>query len=216
MIEATLLSSVSQSAKTHEGQTPPKSSEARSIIRERLHKENSNGLQLPDDAGERQRSKSVNIQRQSSANSTAEMVARAVAVKRQLSSSTPEQERKIDAVVLGATGATGEAAGGEEGEQDLSSLQGGTTGSAILARLRQKKQVGSNGKEIGPDVGEDGGRKRGEGERSRPSSASRSRRKKTVERPVKSLDIASELETPPSAPEQQLQIPKVNITHGHV
>ena len=141
---------------------------------------------------------SFNLQRQSSntsTSSTAEMVTQAVAVKKQRLSSMAEEERKASSGVPG------------ESEGELSSLGGGTAGSTILAKLRQQKQAGKEREEGGK--GEEEEERKVEGGRDRPAFASRSqRRNKTVEKPVKSLGIASDPETTPS-PGHVPQLPMV-------
>ena len=109
------------------------------------------------------------------------MVARVVAARKSGSSSTVEE-------------GVGEGGGGVKREGE----GGGTTGSAILARLREGKRVEKER--------ENGEQEAAKMEKTNSASELRSqRRNKMVEKPVKSLGIASESEEEAtgSTPSQQ-------------
>lgn len=181
-----------ESAANHGEPSLTKSSETRNIFKELLQKENKSSLK-PIKTEEEDKG-AVSIQQKSSntpSGSSAALVAQAVATKKRLSSLTSEEEMKLPHV---------------QGNGELSSLHGATPGSNILAQLRQEKHVEM-------DHEEEKREERGLEEERAASSALRSRRRnKTVEKPVKSLGIASDPRTPPSHDHTpQLRIPMVSV-----
>lgn len=182
LIEATPPTSSVESATNHKNHSPTKSSETRNILKELLQRENK------PEKKEKVDDRTALIQQQSSDTSSASsaaLVAQAVATKEQVSS-----EEKMSPQV--------------QGNRELSSLHGGTAGSNILAELQDEKRVLKDKEEGRKEESE---KKEAEGERGTSSFASLSRRRnKTVEKPVKSLGIASD--PGPHAP--QPHIPMVH------
>lgn len=179
LIEVTTPTSSVESATNHKNYTPTKSSETRNIFKELLQRENKSSLK-PENRDEG----AALIQQPSSdtpSASSAALVAQAVAAKEQMSS-----EEKMSPQV--------------QGKGELSSLHGVTAGSGLLAQLQDEKRVLKDKEEGRKEE------KQAEGEKGTSSFASLSRRRnKTVEKPVKSLGIASDPGTPPHPPQPMVQ-----------
>lgn len=182
LIEVRTPASSVESATNHKNHSPNKSSETRNIFKELLQRENKSSLK-PENRDEG----AALIQQRSSDTppaSSAALVAQAVAAKEQASSKEKMSPRV-------------------QGNGELSSLHGVTAGSSILAKLQDEKRV-SKDKEEGKK--EETEKKGAEGEKGASSFASLSRRRnKTVEKPVKSLGIASDPGTPPHQPQPMVQ-----------
>lgn len=158
-------SSSVESATNHKDHTPTKSSETRNVLKELLQKES-----LKPEKREKENEGAASIQQKSfnpHSPSNEALVAPAMATKKQLSSEEGMSPRV-------------------QGNGELSSLTSGTAESSILAQLQHEKKVE---RDQGEGRKEERERKGAEGE---TSSASRSKRSKTVEKPVKSLGIASD------------------------
>lgn len=181
LIEVTTPASSVESATNHKNHSPNNSNETRNIFKELLQRENKSLKSENRDEG------AASIQRQSSdtpSASSAALVAQAVAAKEQASSKEKMSPRV-------------------QGNGELSSLHGVTAGSSILAKLQDEKRVLKD-KEEGKK--EETEKKGAEGEKGASSFASLSRRRnKTVEKPVKSLGIASDPGTPPHQPQPMVQ-----------
>lgn len=163
-------SSSVESATNHKDHTPTKSSETRNILKELLQKES-----LKPEKREKENEGAASIQQKSfnpPSPSNEALVAPALATKKQLSSEEGMSPRV-------------------QGNGELSSLTSGTAESSILAQLQHEKKVERDQEEGRKEERE---RKGAEGE---TSSTSRSKRSKTVEKPVKSLGIASDPGPPP-------------------
>lgn len=211
--------------------------ESRNIFKDFQQQGTGNNLQQPV-MGVQERASSFNTQQHrtstTSTGSSADMVAQAVTAKKRLS------EMENDESEVGRNLSHGETAGSAilaklrnercAGKERTEGEKDGNEGDKEMVVFEEKKETSmtekkrSEGeKESDKEEPKGEGMNKGEKEKeekmeiTRQNSASRSRRRnKTVEKPVKSLGIASESErVTPSSDDHTMQLPMVQCTHTH-